>query len=503
MQDIKRAERPSKKSNKGNAQSAMEYLMTYGWTILVISIVILTLSLLGIFRIGGASSSNFCTPIAPFTCSNPILSSNGVLITQIEELGSTITVNGLGCSGTNTAPSSFMPTNAQLFSGVPSSLSFACNLQSTTIGAPFTGTLWIQYSSGMQTGVTEIGTVSTPVVILGTSPPSAIAYVPITLANSNGATGSNFQQMLTINSQTYNTYINSGWMNVEFTTGPNAAGTVLQAWVESNPSNTATSTAVWVLLPSGLASGSTTIYMDFMSTNVMSSSGPTGEAPQLSGTYAQYDNGASVFANYNNFISSSSISGWTEGGPGCWNGCIETYSASNGLTLTEGPSGYGTNNEGVASTYALTIPFVYEAYGEAKNLLGFSSIGCVDFGLDYATNSLSQIVGGPWFWSPTGVQYACGGSTWEGFANGGYMAISSSPSGNSNTFYVLGQTVTSTNVYWYVNYGQIGSVLYSASSGNYAGFWVDGGDNQFYYWMRTRVYPPSNVMPSATFGAIA
>ncbi|MGC9190792.1 MAG: hypothetical protein ACP5FR_02670 [Candidatus Micrarchaeia archaeon] len=54
------------------AQSAMEYLMTYGWAILIIAIVLAALFSLGVF-----SSSSFtgtvCVASSGFLCSNPIL----------------------------------------------------------------------------------------------------------------------------------------------------------------------------------------------------------------------------------------------------------------------------------------------------------------------------------------------------------------------------------------------------------------------------------------------
>ena len=140
--------------------------MTYGWTILTVAVVIAGLYFLGIFRIGN-TSPNLCTPIAPYSCSNPVLLSNGILMVQVQELGSTVTVTGLGCSNSNAAPSSFSPVSTQLFSGVPSSLSFTCNLQSPAIGASFSGTLWVQYGSGAQTGISQISTVNAKVLLTG------------------------------------------------------------------------------------------------------------------------------------------------------------------------------------------------------------------------------------------------------------------------------------------------------------------------------------------------
>ena len=127
--------------------------------------------------------------------------------------------------------------------------------------------------------------------------------MPITIANGQtSATQAPFQQAIWVPSSAYSSYINPLWNNVEFTTGAGATGSVLDAWVETNESNTATNTLVWVNLPNGIAASSNVvIYMDFMTTNIMSASGPTGEAPNATSTYAQYDDGFQVFNLYDNF----------------------------------------------------------------------------------------------------------------------------------------------------------------------------------------------------------
>ena len=64
----------------------------------------------------------------------------------------------------------------------------------------------------------------------------------------------------------------------------------------------ATSATVWVKLTSSIsASGGTLIiYMVFQPTSTNFDDNYWGEAPSLSATYGQYDNGASVFAAYFN-----------------------------------------------------------------------------------------------------------------------------------------------------------------------------------------------------------
>jgi len=52
-------------------QSAMEYLMTYGWAILIIAVVMVALFSLGI--LGGNPLGTTCLAQSGFTCQSPIL----------------------------------------------------------------------------------------------------------------------------------------------------------------------------------------------------------------------------------------------------------------------------------------------------------------------------------------------------------------------------------------------------------------------------------------------
>lgn len=65
-------------------QSAMEYLMTYGWAILVIAIVMVALFGLGILGGGGSSLATTCLANSGFSCSTPIFSaSTGNLVVTV------------------------------------------------------------------------------------------------------------------------------------------------------------------------------------------------------------------------------------------------------------------------------------------------------------------------------------------------------------------------------------------------------------------------------------
>jgi len=136
-------------------------------------------------------------------------------------------------------------------------------------------------------------------VAIAVPPSSQVCNVPITLTNSQDtATADSFEQMITVNSSLFASLEMSGLQNIEFTVGsPAPTGAVLQAWIESGNSPSSTSTIYWVNLGNNIipANGTITIYMNFMSSAVLSATGPTGTAPDISTTYAQYDNGGLVF----------------------------------------------------------------------------------------------------------------------------------------------------------------------------------------------------------------
>ncbi len=138
------------------AQSAMEYLMTYGWAILIIAVVLASLFSLGVFN-SGASLSTACIPLAGFTCSGPVLHNGNLTIVEIgQATGQAWLLTGLyldptgttGCaSAVNSIPPSPLPiasggSGPTRFQGLP-----------TTVGASFSGTLWAGYNTATVNGL--------------------------------------------------------------------------------------------------------------------------------------------------------------------------------------------------------------------------------------------------------------------------------------------------------------------------------------------------------------
>ena len=166
---------------KKKAQSAMEYLMTYGWAILIIAVVLGALFSLGVF-----SSSSFlgtaCIPQSGYLCSNPVANTIALTVTVGQATGST----WYAASGSNninfcfvttgnsiTSPTSgTCPTGTTIQASGPSSLNSGQTFPavfsfSTTqsIGAGISGQIWAVYatSSGGTPLLTEIGTVTAKV----------------------------------------------------------------------------------------------------------------------------------------------------------------------------------------------------------------------------------------------------------------------------------------------------------------------------------------------------
>jgi len=516
--------KPLRKAS-AKAQSAMEYLMTYGWAILIVAVVLGALYSLGVFN-GAAFLGTSCIAASGFYCTNPTLSTGGVLTVTIGQATGTTFKNAylyFVPSGTNFSASDPSTSIGTLNSGQQVTVSIPLGVGSPypatyTLGMPLSGYLYLQFTDIYgTTEVNKIATVLTKVTASSsgatfsqpTSIPSGIvAYVPITLTNSqSSATPSPFQQMIQINEGNYANYIayNGNIANFEFYT---QSGSVLPAWIESNNSGTLT---VWVKLPNGIpASSSLTIYLGFASksTNLLSSSGTTGisEAPQLPcpnpantigcSTYAQYDDGASVFPIYYNFAGTtldsriSTISG-------------VTLTQNNGLSVavtTADTTFY------ILTSSSATSPFVMEAdetyYGVSTSTNSNEQWGFV---IDSSTPT-SQNTGG----TPAGTNYMTRivnkyadrpeideGSTVIGQGSliyaSQYTAIDSfiqSPSGLTATFDGTSASA-STNA---LTSGYIGFYIYSA---------VANSNIATIQWLRTRAYPPNGVMPSVSFGGLS
>ncbi|MGC8652323.1 MAG: hypothetical protein ACP5UH_03695 [Candidatus Micrarchaeia archaeon] len=364
-------------------------------------------------------------------------------------------------------------------------------------GSVFSGQVWAVYTILQYSGnlTTQMATIVAKNVGASSTSPSSALYVPITITNSqSAATPAPFQQMITFNPSSYAQYENSNLGNIRFYQG----STELHSWCESGCSSTASQAVFWVNLPNGIpASSKVTVNMAFEPASMNYDGVYAGEAPQLSSTYAQYDDGASVFNNYWNFAGTSLPSGLVTSGSG------GTITINNGIHLVETTAGDGeslgfstaqsTNNRVREAAINLYGSSGSDIRDRVNPSLAGTSIG--DFGY-FSQSSLSNQV--------------------EYYFNGWIGTYTPTFTSATSPLIIDSQSYTSSGTcYWdSYNYGSYTSPIYQNSytftagstyTNGYAATLDSGGSiesSMYIYWIRIRAYPPNGVMPSVSFGSV-
>ena len=356
-----------------------------------------------------------------------------------------------------------------------------------------------------------------------TVPSNIVNYLPVNIINYESTpTPPNFQQMVTVDSALYSSFEASNLQNVEFFY---ANGIIINSWLESGNSNSAQSTVYWLKIgPQIGASNSLTVYMGFASPSTNLMNGKTiGEAPQLSSSYAEYDNGNTIFNNYWDFAGSSLPSGWTSATtPGSGN----TVTVNNGLQLyvSGGPSSGGSQNPAYAYTmYTNAIPnsntMVEEVSGYLNNdyVPGYDYVVFSPTGYFTATTGITTSNPLSVFNQFKGLtlQEVSGGQGFYMQDNSGTVTLVSIPPWISNqnpplsvySTVIENSSITgSSSDFAYLNYTAIGSISASAPSSSYVGTGLtldhnNGPAQENIYWIRTRDLPPSGVMPAVIIGS--
>jgi len=347
--------------------------------------------------------------------------------------------------------------------------------------------------------------------------------VPITLTNSQTAVTPNpYQVLIQTNPSAYSTSEASDLGNVAFCTTTTCT-TELYSWLEGcgnaapyGPCSISSTVAnFWVKLTSAIAAngGTLTIYMVFLPTSTDFDDVYRGEAPQLSSTYAQFDNGANVFDLY--FNGNTATSSFNLGAN---NAVAKTNTANpiagganlNVISLT----GYGAANR---VNMILTTPLpagnpsygeIAESYseiqnGDAGNLQGLAGFCDSTTAGSTTINAESEVVGA----SGTLYDYvyvADGAATKETGAGGDaaltwYYAALAYPGTGSTSFSGIVSTA------FYAAYAA--STPYHPISGSTQLYWCSVGvsvagnpDGLYFNWGRARAYPPSGVAPTVSFG---
>ncbi|MDE1865871.1 MAG: hypothetical protein KGH94_04515 [Candidatus Micrarchaeota archaeon] len=484
------------------SQSAIEFLMTYGWAILSIVVAMGVIYSLGIFNlVGSGGTATGCSVLAGFSCTQPVLYSSGSLTASIGQVGQTKTITAVGCSANQTEPTTWEGTSITLQSGQVGMLDFQCpGVQGRQLGSTYQGTLWVQYYAPAQgsgaTVVQEVGTVKATVAGSGVPGiPSGSNYIQVTMNNAQGqGTPAPFQQMVTFNPSQYSQYEASDLGNIRFYEG----GQELYSWCESGCGSSSSSSTFWVSIPGGIpASGNSVVYMVFAYNTPEYDGIYAGEAPQLTSPYAKYDNGASVFPLFYSNFEGNTLSGakWT---------CISTCNAitvSNILTIqdsnTLGPIEASATNLQMSGT----VTDAYVLFSDPTPCSGFSCLEEVRLYLGESALAW-EYQATPWSWCPNGAvmcpyPMASAYITTQQLSAGTWGVISTSDVNASGGF----------NNYGQLNYGDWTGNPYSCNShscSNEIFFDVRMSNVTVHMqWVRLRAYPPSGAMPSVSFGSVA
>ena len=554
-------------------QSAIEILSVYGWTILVVMVVIAILLSVTFFRAPQQYLQSSCNINVGFPCSNSaVFAYNSIepirfrviFLNQLDTPVSfpsgavNLTIAGIGSQEELAYAGSCSPSIAPVDSQVTCTVGIPGTYE-PNVGSTLTDQFTIQYSicatispssctgnyetSGYSvqtlsgpnsnpqtipttTTSTQISTSSTTTVSTTTSTSSSstsssssstststtsilqisgcgslpssiaslfVACVPANIVNSrSSATPTNFQQEFA------NTPFNALSGNVVVYNG--ISGGLMPAWIESN-------SIIWVNLGSNTISATSSangVYyfgLGSASTNFFISGNNMGEAPQLSSTYAQYDNGNIVFPFYDNFAGSSlNTNLWKVTTLGVAGG--NTLTVNNGITLSVTT---GSTNNGIAISSVNTYNAIYYTLDILGNQIITSQADSPTRFAFWDEQAVQSPTG-----SDKGFSITTGTSSREEIAvYSGVTAaatyFSTQPAGTV-LYSIYGNSIAGSATYNYGNHVSASPTGYAV--GNFINEYVEmqlypstGGANSISAnYIRLRISPPNGVMPSVTYG---
>ncbi len=475
-------------------QSALEYMMTYGWAILIIVIVAVILYSMGIFN-PASSITTTSSGFSPFAVSSVLCSQAGLTIAVtaggLPNNANSVTLYAVYFkSNTGTTAKTDQRYNLTKVTLLPGGTAkiIVPTVACTSTGTSFSMPADIEYTystAGLTVNQNATGTIAGK-----SSGPSVSIYIPLTITSSS-ATPSPFQQMVTVNMSKYSSYASSNLDNIEFTY-PN--GTIIQSWRENGTSNNQV-VNYWLKLGTFT---STTVHLDFFPTtyNAMNSVN-TGEAPQLTcsnpsdtascSTYGEYDDGVNVFNYYTNFAGTGLPSSWTTNN-------ISDVNINNGFSIGFSPHGVELNY-----TRKFSSPIVLDWQGNfisnPQRYCGWTIFGWYDppYSAGFAQ----------WQDSPTSYVYYQYGNVSQAAPN------FYNSSGLIGKTYVFSLANDVSSMHYFINYTlqtysnpedqSLPTILFR----NGAGCGPLSGSEVNVTWLDVRSYPPNDFMPSVTFGSVS
>ena len=312
-----------------------------------------------------------------------------------------------------------------------------------------------------------------------------ITFYTITITNSQtDPTPSPFQQLLQLDLSSILSSF-SQLLNLQFCLDVNC-NTPLYAWIENYNSNLS-SVYIWINLPTSIpANSSITIYMFVRNSNQYPY---TGIAPQLTSTYAQYDNGENVFLFYDNFAGTSlNTNKWAS------YTSSTTITVNNGLTIqSSGSLTYG----GIITLSSFPTNTIFDAYLSSFTVQSSSYNSAHGIGVLTGTSNTSN-----------GYEYTSwnnsnpnGGTISYGSLTNGLTSFVAGPNFPTSNSIISGYWLATGNEAFGVNYSFVSTTNNSVSNTG-RNYYVLGAFNasqsatSIWYWARVRALPPNNVMPS-------
>ena len=474
------------------SQSALEYMMTYGWAILIIILVAVVLYSYGIFNPIASSPSVFTTTgFSGVVVTDAVANSSFMQISVSNQVGFPINISSIALMIDNSV------YIATCKSGVASALqTLKCNITGRFQPPPKIGAhIIINYSElqgitrGKQSSVGNIYIT----IIQGRlfPPPPQSAYTLVTIKNKQSiATPAPFQQYIAFNASKYSSYEAANLGNIRFYNGSQE----LYSWCETNCSSSSHKAVFWVKLPNGIPALGTIVLTAYFLPNVTNYDGAyAGEAPELSASYGQYDNGRNVFDFYDNFKGTSiNSSEWvmnTSGGGNLY--------VNNGVKLSFPSSYYG----GLFMKTSYQQPEIFEVNvtNESTSLTWFSqgigefngsgvhSVGIFYVRDNYYSNGPSSVV---YFGYLNGTTYGSGGG----------------PVFTRAAVGIAGRAINPEEAAAYSNYNfqfpsfasLIPTKLYGFIGKNFPYY----AENISAQWARMRAFPPNGQMPGYNFSTV-
>lgn len=501
------------------AQSAIEFLTTYAFVFLIITVVLVLLIMFS--SIPKSTLPFTCAFYSGFQCLDTELAVNSsgaptLLIMASDSEPGTVNISSFSAylNFHNSKSGYCTPVVAQAGEEIYCIANFT---GSVTLGSVYSGTfkIFANYCAPPPSNTTGYCASGSTYIYTGNIRVQATKfvlsnsyYLPISVTNNQGsAVPAQFQQMIEFKPSTYALEEGSNLGNIRFYFGSKE----LYSWCESNCSSSAAGNAIfWVKTPQAIPPGQTmTIDMYFLPKSVQYDGVYAGEAPQLSPTYAEYDNGANVFDLY--FNGDTPTSDFATGGGDTVTqerGVSFGSSTINALRFTTGSSEVVTTVDMYTSASLPNNPTYYIA--EAS----FQSDGSgtdMDWGL--AQNSGTATSDNAAF---VGTQYGAAYFD-ENYITSGSRIVAINSQGSTTTAWRYSSfNYTSSSSFS----GYIAPQLYSTSGGYsgtvsanpiagitnlYWGWWGNvGGAGAWvqFNWVRVRTYPPNGVMPSVTFGTL-